>query len=743
MRKSKLLVILCFASVLNLAAKDNIEGHIEKIISQMSLREKVGQMNQLQARKPDSKLYEQVKSGEVGSILNAEDPKVLNELQRIAVEESRHGIPLIFARDVIHGFKTIFPIPLGQAASFNPQLVEKGARIAATEASENGIRWTFAPMMDVSRDARWGRIAESFGEDTYLTEVMGMAMVKGFQGNDLSNPSSIAACGKHFVAYGAVEGGRDYNSTNIPERQLRNTYLSPFERSIKELGCASVMTSFNANDGIPPSGDKYLLTDILRNEWGFEGVVVSDWNSVQEMINHGYATDRKDAAYKAVDAGLDIEMVSGCYLTYVEELVSEGKSSVATIDNIVRNILRLKFRLGLFDNPYADLEAPRTIYSAAHLDAAKQAAIESFVLLKNDKETLPISEKVKTIAIIGPLADAPHEQMGTWCFDGDKNHTVTPLKALREQFGDKVNFIYEPTLAFSRDMSKANFKQALDAAQKADVVLVFLGEESILSGEAHCLVDIKLQGMQSELLAELQKANKPIVTIIMAGRPLTIEKEVELSDALLYAWHPGTMGGPAIADVLFGKANPSGKLPVTFPKHVGQIPIYYNHNKIGRPASKRETLLNDIPLEAKQSSLGTSSYYLDAGFDALFDFGYGLSYTTFEYGDLTLSKQELSESDVLRVTFSLKNIGKYDGDEVVQLYITDHFGSIARPVKELKDFQRVKLKSGESKNVVFELPITRLAFWGKDMARGVEAGKFSVQVGGNSVNGNKVEFIVK
>lgn len=743
MRKSKLLVILCFASVLNLAAKDNIEGHIEKIISQMSLREKVGQMNQLQARKPDSKLYEQVKSGEVGSILNAEDPKVLNELQRIAVEESRHGIPLIFARDVIHGFKTIFPIPLGQAASFNPQLVEKGARIAATEASENGIRWTFAPMMDVSRDARWGRIAESFGEDTYLTEVMGMAMVKGFQGNDLSNPSSIAACGKHFVAYGAVEGGRDYNSTNIPERQLRNTYLSPFERSIKELGCASIMTSFNANDGIPPSGDKYLLTDILRNEWGFEGVVVSDWNSVQEMINHGYATDRKDAAYKAVDAGLDIEMVSGCYLTYVEELVSEGKLSVATIDNIVRNILRLKFRLGLFDNPYADLEAPRTIYSATHLDTAKQTAIESFVLLKNDKETLPISEKVKTIAIIGPLADAPHEQMGTWCFDGDKNHTVTPLKALKEQFGDKVNFIYEPTLAFSRDMSKANFKQALDAAQKADVVLVFLGEESILSGEAHCLVDIKLQGVQSELLAELQKTNKPIVTIIMAGRPLTIEKEVELSDALLYAWHPGTMGGPAIADVLFGKANPSGKLPVTFPKHVGQIPIYYNHDKIGRPASKRETLLNDIPLEAKQSSLGTSSYYLDAGFDALFDFGYGLSYTTFEYGDLTLSKQELSESDVLRVTFSLKNTGKYDGDEVVQLYITDHFGSIARPVKELKDFQRVKLKSGEGKNVVFELPITRLAFWGKDMARGVEAGKFSVQVGGNSVNGNKVEFIVK
>lgn len=709
----------------------------------MTFREKIGQMNQLNARKPDEKLYQQIRNGEVGSILNAEDPKVLNELQKIAIEESKHGIPLIFARDVIHGFKTIFPIPLGQAASFNPDVVEKGARIAAIEASENGIRWTFAPMMDVSRDARWGRIAESFGEDTYLTEVMGIAMVKGFQGKSLANPSSIAACAKHFVAYGAVEGGRDYNSTNIPERQLRNIYLPPFEKVVKELNCATIMTSFNANDGIPPSGDKFLLTDVLRREWSFDGVVVSDWNSVQEMIKHGYANDRKDAAYKAIDAGLDIEMVSGCYIQNAEQLVIEGKLSEETIDNIVRNILRLKIRLGLFSNPYTDLSSERKEYTQDHLEAAKQAAIESFVLLKNSNQTLPLNSNVKTIAIIGPMANAPHDQMGTWCFDGEKAHTQTPLKALKDQFGDRINFIYEPVLTFSRDVNTANFSRAIDAAKKADVVLLFLGEESILSGEAHCLADIKLQGVQSDLVNELHKTETPIVSIIMAGRPLTIEKEVEQSDAVLYTWHPGTMGGPAIADVLFGKVNPSGKLPVTFPRHVGQIPIYYNHNKIGRPANKKEILLNDIPLEAKQSSLGTNSYYLDAGFDALFDFGYGLSYTTFKYENLTLSSVELDKDDVLEINVNLKNTGKYEGTEVVQLYISDEFGSIARPVRELKDFKRVSLKSGENKNVTFKLPIANLAFWGKDMKKSVETGTFIVQVGGNSTDLLKKKFIVK
>lgn len=736
-----LLLLICPSYIFS---QIQVEEKIEKLLSQMTLREKIGQMNQLNARKPDEKLYQQIRSGEVGSILNAENPKLLNELQRIAVEESNHGIPLIFARDVIHGFKTIFPIPLAQAASFNPNIAEAGARVAAVEASENGIRWTFSPMMDVSRDARWGRIAESFGEDTYLTEEMGIAMVKGYQGNDLSLPSSIAACAKHFVAYGASEGGRDYNVTNIPTRQLRNVYLLPFERSIKETGCATVMTSFNANDGVPPSGDKYLLTDVLRNEWKFDGVTVSDWNSVQEMIKHGYAKDRKDAALKAIDAGLDVEMVSACYIDNAEELIAKGDLSEELVDNAVRNILRLKFRLGLFDNPYTDLSKERQVYSKQHLETAKQAAIESFVLLKNEKNTLPLNlDKTTNIAVIGPLADAPHEQMGTWCFDGESQHTQTPLMALREQFGKSINIIYEPALAYSRDTTTSNFKKAIDAGMRSDVILLFLGEESILSGEAHSLADIKLQGVQSQLLSELSKLGKPIVTIIMAGRPLTIEQEIDKSNAVLYAWHPGTMGGPAIIDVLSGKYNPSGKLPVTFPKHVGQIPIYYNHHKIGRPATKKEKLLKDLGIEAKQSSLGTSSYYLDVGFDPLFDFGFGLSYTTFKYSELQINKEVLQEDEVLKVSVKLTNSGMYDGAEVVQLYISDHFGSIARPIKELKAFQKVFLEKGETQTVSFDLPISKLAFWGKDMTRKVEAGSFSVQVGGNSVELLKQDFVVQ
>lgn len=747
MRKN-ILGICCLAAFLNcpyplFAQQNDIESRIETVLSKMTLRQKIGQMNQLNARNPDEKLFQQIRSGEVGSILNAEDPVILNQIQKVAVEESEHHISLIFARDVIHGFKTIFPIPLGQAASFNPHIVEQGARIAAVEASENGIRWTFAPMIDVSRDARWGRIAESFGEDTYLTEVMGAAMVEGFQGKDLSAPSSIAACAKHFVAYGAVEGGRDYNSTSVPLRRLRNTYLPPFEKVIKEAGCATLMTSFNANDGIPPSGDKFLLTDVLRTEWGFDGIVVSDWGSVKEMIKHGFAEDTKDAAFKAANAGLDIEMVSGCYIQNLEQLVGEGKVSEETIDNAVRNILRLKFRLGLFENPYINLEGKSKLYADQHLQVAKQAAIESFVLLKNENSLLPLSKNIKTVAVIGPMADAPHDQMGTWSFDGEKQMTQTPLPALRKQFGNDVRFVYEQALAFSRDTTTARFANAVKIAKEADVVLLFIGEESILSGEAHCLAELNLQGAQSALVTALSQTGTPIVSIVMAGRPLTIEKEIAASTSVLYAWHPGTMGGSAIADVLFGITNPSGKLPVTFPRFVGQIPLYYNHDKIGRPATKEETLLNDIPLEAKQSSLGTNSYYLDAGFDALYDFGYGLSYTTFEYSDLQLSHDVLSEADVLEVSVDLKNTGKYTGTEVVQLYTADLFGSIARPVKELKDFERVSLNPGETKKVTFLLPISKLAFWNIDMKKKVELGKFEVMVGGNSRQVIKKQFTVQ
>ncbi|HCO66282.1 MAG TPA: beta-glucosidase BglX [Dysgonomonas sp.] len=725
-----------------LSAQQNIENRIEEVLSKMTLRQKIGQMNQVNARKPDEKLYQQIRNGEVGSILNAEDPVLLNQLQKISVEESKSGIPLIFARDVIHGFKTIFPIPLAQAASFNPKAAETGARIAAVEASENGIRWTFAPMMDISRDPRWGRIAESFGEDTYLSEIMAAAMVKGFQGDDLSNPSSVAACAKHFIGYGAVEGGRDYNISNIPERQLRNIYLPPFEKSVREMGCATVMTSFNSNDGVPPSASKFLLTDVLRGEWKFDGVVVSDWASIGIMVTQGFCENKKDAARKAANAGMEIDMVSACFIDHLEQLVKEGSVSEQTIDHAVRNILRLKYRLGLFENPYTDLESERKIYAPEHLDEAKKAAEESFVLLKNKNNILPLSEQIKTVAIIGPMADAPHDQMGTWCFDGEKEHTQTPLNALKKQFGSKVDFIYEKTLSFSRDKDKSRFAKAIDAAKKSDVVLLFIGEESILSGEAHSLADLNLVGAQSELVAELSKTGKSIVTVVMAGRPLTIGREADLSDAVLYAWHPGTMGGPAIADMLFGKSSPSGKLPVTFPRYVGQIPLYYNHEKIGRPAKKNEVLLNDIPLEAKQSSLGNTSYYLDAGFDVLFDFGYGLSYTTFEYSNLTLSKDNLSKNDVLQVSVALRNTGNREGCEVVQLYTADIAASITPLVKELKDFKRITLKPGEQQIVTFDLPIQKLAFWNIDMEKVVEPGKFDVMVGGNSVDLLKKRFTV-
>lgn len=736
-----LLIVFFFISQLSIA-EENVEQKINVILSQMTLKEKIGQLNQLNARFPDQNLFEAIKKGQVGSVINVEDSALLTKMQRMAVSETRLGIPLLIGRDVIHGYKTIFPIPLGQAATFNTDLVKKGGRVAATEATEAGIKWAFGPMMDISRDARWGRIAESFGEDTHLTTQMAVAVVNGFQDNDLSKPTSVAACAKHFVGYGAVEGGRDYNSTNIPERQLRNVYLPPFEASIK-AGCASVMTSFNDNDGIPSTGNKFLLKDILRNEWSFDGVVVSDWYSVKEMINHGFCKDDSDAAQTAINAGLDMEMVSEAYLYNLENLVKSGKVSEETIDNAVRNILRLKFRLNLFEQPLVAKTNSTKTYSTAHLQAAQQTASESFVLLKNENNTLPFRNAVKKIAIIGPLADAAHDQLGTWSLDGEKSHTITPYKALTEMYGHQVEFLYEKTLEFSRDKNKSKFKNAVKQAKKADVIVAFIGEESILTGEAHSLAELNLQGVQSDLIKELKKTGKPLVLVIMAGRPLTIMNEVAQADAVLYVWHPGTMGGPAIADMLFGKTNPSGKLSVTFPKYVGQIPFHYNHNMTGRPASRRETLLNDIPLEPRQSSLGCTSYYLDAGFDPLFPFGFGLSYSSFEYSNLQLSTTVMTVNDSLTAKATIKNTSDVDGYEVVQLYVRDLVGSIARPVKELKGFQKIFLKAGESKTVAFHLKASELAFYGLDLTKKTESGDFDIWIGESSEKGLKGKFSVK
>ncbi len=748
MKKVTALIVLSFlvSFASCKAAKEikneQIEKKIESLISKMTLEEKIGQMNQISSYGNLEEMSRLIRKGEVGSILNEIDPVRVNALQRLAMEESRLGIPLLIARDVIHGFKTIMPIPLGQAATFNPQVVEQGARVAATEASSVGIRWTFAPMIDISRDARWGRIAESCGEDPYLTSLIGGAMIKGFQGNSLNEPTSILACAKHFVGYGAAEGGRDYNSTHITERELRNTYLPPFEYATK-LGAATFMTSFNDNDGVPSSGNSFILKTVLRNEWGFDGFVVSDWASIKEMISHGFCQDDKEAAMKAVNAGVDMEMVSYTYVNNLKELIKENKVSEKTIDNAVRNILRIKFRLGLFDNPYINEKAPSAFYTPQNLAIAKEAATQSAILLKNDNNTLPIKSDVKTIAIIGPMADAPYEQMGTWTFDGEKAKTQTPLQALKQLYGNKVNFIYEPGLAYTRDKNSSNISKAVNIANNADMILAFVGEEAILSGEAHSLADLHLKGAQTELIEALAKTGKPLVTVVMAGRPLTIGKELKLSSSVLYSFHPGTMGGPAIADLLFGKSVPSGKTPVTFPKEVGQIPLYYNHNNTGRPATKHETLLENIPVEAGQTSLGCTSFYLDAGFDPLIPFGYGLSYTTFEYSDLKLSSKEYTAKDDINVTFTLKNTGKYEGTEVAQLYVRDNVGSVTRPVKELKRFTRVTLKPGESKNVSFTLPVSELAFWNIDMKKVVEPGDFTLWIGTNSENGIVQSFIVK
>jgi len=737
-----LLLVSCAQIQESDKSGSEVEKKIDALLSRMTTEEKIGQMHQLSPWGDPTQTADLIRKGKIGSVLNIVDPVALNALQQTAMEESRLKIPLIVGRDVIHGFKTIFPIPLGQAASFNPQMIEEGARISAIEASSQGVHWTFAPMIDIARDPRWGRIAESLGEDPYLTSVLGAAMVKGFQGDDLSNPTSIAACPKHFVGYGAAEGGRDYNSTFIPERLLRNVYLPPFEAAVKN-GAATFMTSFNDNDGVPSSGNKFILEQVLRKEWHFDGFVVSDWESVREMIPHGFCKDEKEAAEKAINAGVDMEMVSNTYVSNIEALLSEGKVKIETIDNAVRNILRIKFRLGLFDNPYVDVSASSVLYAEEHLQKAKEAAIQSAVLLKNNDNTLPLSGNIKTIAVVGPMADAPHDQLGTWIFDGDKNYTQTPLKALQKEYGDKIRILYAQGTEYSRDTRTTGITEAVNIARQADVVLAFVGEESILSGEAHSLADLNLQGAQSQLIEEIAKTGKPVVTVVIAGRPLTIGRDVENSKAVLYNFHPGTMGGPAIADLLFGKAVPSGKLPVTFPKTSGQIPVYYAHNNTGRPYTGKETMLKDIPQEAGQTSLGNTSFYIDAGFEPLYVFGYGLSYTTFEYKNLSFSPKNLKTSDFITVAFDITNSGSYDGAEIVQLYIQDCFASVTRPVKELKRFDKVYLKAGEKKTITFTIPVEELAFYNIDMKKVVEPGDFKLWVGPNSRDGLETSFTVE
>ncbi len=720
-----------------------IEQRVDALLQQMTLAEKIGQMCQCDASQGYAPEYlaEGLRAGRIGSVLNVADVNTVNELQRIVVEESRLGIPLLVGRDVIHGFKTIMPIPLGQAASWNPDVVRDGARVAALEAATAGINWTFAPMIDISRDARWGRIAESLGECVLLTSELAVAMVEGFQTDDLAATGSIASCAKHFAGYGAVESGRDYATTNIPETKLRNVYLRPFKAAV-DAGVTTLMTSFSDLNGIPATANDFLLRQVLRDEWSFDGLVVSDWDSIRQLQVHGLTANDKESAYEAVTAGVDMEMAGDAYAYHLAELIDDGRVSLDTIDNAVANILRVKFGLGVFENPYTDATKLPPIANEHAMQTARQAALQSVVMLKNDHGTLPLSaDQLNSVAVIGPLADAPYQQLGTWIFDGDVELSVTPMHAIHSLVGHDLDVRYLRAMENSRSKVSESFDEAVEVAADSDAVVLFLGEESILSGEAHSRADISLPGDQAELVRRIRETGKPVIAVILAGRPLTLTNIVDQVDAILFAWHPGTMGGPAIADLLFGIESPSGKLPATFPRMVGQIPIYYSQKNSGKPASW-ETIahIEEIDSRAPQTSLGMSAFHLDTLFTPLFAFGHGLSYAAFDYQNIRRSTHEVKLGETVTVSADLTNHGDVAADEVVQFYMRDVVASVTRPVKELKGFRRVHVAPGQTVSVDFELHTDDLAFFGRDMKKTIEPGQFHVWIGGSSETELRTEF---
>ena len=720
-----------------------IEQRVEALLGQMTLAEKIGQMTQLDAssENPEDYLGERLRSGRLGSVLNLANADVTNELQRIAVEESRLGIPLLVGRDVIHGFATVMPLPLAQAASFNPEIARDGARIAALEAATAGINWAFAPMIDISRDPRWGRIAESFGEDPHLTSVMGAATVEGFQGGDLAASGTIAACAKHFAGYGASEAGRDYATTNIPENELRNVYLQPFKAAV-DAGAATLMTSFSDVNGVPATGNDFLLRQVLREEWGFDGFVVSDWDAIRQLHVHGLTENDRESAYMAASAGVDMEMAGDAYINHLESLIDEGRIDIDTIDTATANILQLKFELGLFENPYTDVSKLPPLASADALETARKAALQSVVMLKNDDGALPLAaDQLGSVAVIGPLADDRYEQLGTWVFDGNPDLSMTPLKAIEDVLGDRASVRYVKAMDNSRSKTGPQFDEAVEAAKASDAAVLFLGEESILSGEAHSRADINLPGDQAELVARIRATGKPVIAVILAGRPLTLANIVDQVDAILFAWHPGTMGGPAIADLLFGIESPSGKLPATFPRMVGQVPIYYSQKNTGKPATPdTAVLIDDIPVRAPQTSLGNTSYHIDAGFTPLYPFGHGLSYAAFRYDNIRVSADEIDLGDVITISADLSNDSDVAAEEVVQLYVRDLVGSVTRPVKELKGFDRVRVEPGQTVTVEFKLYTDDLAFYGRDMILATEPGEFNTWIGGSSAADLRTSF---
>ncbi|MDI3318744.1 beta-glucosidase BglX [Pinibacter soli] len=721
-----------------------MNAFVNSLMQKMTVEEKIGQLNlvtpggtvtgSVVSKDVDNK----IRNGQVGSLFGITGPDKIRKAQEIAVNNSRLHIPLIFGLDVIHGHRTIFPIPLGLSCSWNMDMIEKSASIAASEATADGLSWVYSPMVDIARDPRWGRVSEGSGEDTYLGCKVATAMVKGYQGNGYSDPTKVMACVKHFALYGAAEAGRDYNTTDMSRIKMYEYYLPPYKAAV-DAGVSSVMSSFNEVDGVPATANKWLMTDLLRKQWGFKGFVVTDYTAINEMIDHGLG-DLQRVSAEALKAGIDMDMVGEGFLTTLQKSLKEGKVTIAQINEACKRVLEAKYKLGLFDDPYRYCNEQRfnsAILTDANRAAAREFATKSMVLLKNNNNVLPL-QKGKTIALIGPLADNKRNMLGTWSVSGDPEKSIPVLQGLKNVAGNDANILYARGCNISDDTmfaKKVNafgkeieidarslqqmIDEAIATANKADVVVTVLGEAADMTGEASSMSDIGLQKSQKRLLEELKKTGKPIVIVLLNGRPMTLTWEDQNADAILDAWFSGTEAGNAIADVLFGNYNPSGKLTMSFPRNVGQIPIYYNHKNTGRP----------------YSGVGTGKFrsnYLDVSNDPLYPFGYGLSYTSFTYSNVTLSSPAMKQDQKITASVTVTNSGKFDGTETVQLYIRDLVGTITRPVKELKGYQQVTLKAGESKKVDFTISVEDLKFYNSDLKRVAEPGDFKVFIGTNS-----------
>ncbi|MBO2012265.1 beta-glucosidase BglX [Siccationidurans soli] len=709
------------------ATNASIEQRVAALLAQMTLEEKVGQLNQYSGREvtgpaSDRKntLLTSISSGKVGSMLNVKGVKDTREIQAEALK-SRLKIPLLFSLDVIHGYQTTFPIPLGEAASWDLDAIRLGAHVAAKEAAASGIHWTFAPMVDIGRDPRWGRVMEGAGEDTYLGSLIAKARVLGFQGEKLGGTDAVLACAKHFAAYGAPIGGRDYNAVDLSPQQLWETYLPPF-KAAADAGVATFMNSFNALNGIPATGNSYLQRDILKGQWQYPGFVVSDWASIAELVNWGYATDKKEAAQQAITAGSDMDMESDTYSQNLAQLVKDGKVKMDLVDDAVRRILHKKFELGLFEDPYRFSDEKRekqVLADPQNRAAARQMAQKSMVLLKNEKATLPLTKQLRSIALIGPIAKAKRDLNGSWTVDTDTTRITSLYDGLRQRAGKTTQLLYAKGCAVEGD-SRAGFDQAVATAQKADIVVMAVGEGWNMSGEAKSRTDIHLPGVQEELFKALRATGKPVAVVVFGGRPLIFDAIADQADAVLFAWWPGSEGGTALADVLYGDYNPAGKLPITFPRNVGQIPIAYNQQyNTGRPL-------------IKVSETRYRSAYIDAPATPRYAFGHGLSYTSFKYSDFKISRSQLKAGETVQVSFTLTNTGKVIGEEIAQLYLRDPVASVVRPLKELKDFRKISLKPGESKTITFPIDKDKLAFYNSKLEWVAEPGKFNLMVGSAS-----------